>query len=366
MASAPCLIHIISSNKWSGVERYALDICRHFSAEGWEVTALTRDARGVDALFRKEGIMLCHAPLHGISDLSSAWTLSKMLRERKGQTIIIHVHNYRDAFIALLARKIAGMKEVRVVSTYHRVKKGRDSRMMRRTYRNLDTQIFLSRYSYTRFCDTWRDKQLPFPEQRVEILSNSLLVEKAQPAAEPAKGPITGMFHGTITEGKGLEYLIDALALLRKEKIRIRIVGSGEPDYIDTLRQRASARGVMGAIDWYRHTDTPFELISTCHFGVLPAMREEAFGLANIEYMACGRPIVTTSSGAQGEYLTDGREALIVPPGNSTALADAMRHLAQDADLRRRMGEAAAQTFNATLSWPRFIARLRKIYLGGL
>lgn len=364
MRRRKALIHLVSSNRWTGKERYALDICRHFIGEGWDVYAVTRDARGVDPLFSEHGVTLLHAPLRGVFDPTSALTIASLLKQCPEGDTIVHVHHYRDAFTALLARKIARRPDVRVVSTRHNARRALNSWLLRRIYRNLDAQIFLSSLSYSRFVSTWHSRPLPYKEERTVILANSLLVEQASITPEPSRGIVTAMFHGALEPGKGLETLIDAMSILKDDKIRFKIVGSGRPDFTDALRRRAQARGVMHKIDWHRHTDRPMELMGLCHFGVLPTVREEAFGLANIEYMACGRPQVTTSSGAQLEYLTDGREAFIVPPLNAAALADAIRHLALDPALRARMGAAAAQRFNSTLAWPLFISRLRKVYLG--
>ena len=71
MNGKPSLIHLISSNRWGGSQRYALDICTHYHGEGWEVMAMTRDAKTVDDRFRRAGIPLLHAPLHGFFDPAS-------------------------------------------------------------------------------------------------------------------------------------------------------------------------------------------------------------------------------------------------------------------------------------------------------
>ena len=116
-------------------------------------------------------------------------------------------------------------------------------------------------------------------------------------------------------------------------------------------------------IDWHKHLDDPMALIPDCDFGVLPSLTEEAFGLANIEYMAYGRPQVCSSNGAQPEYITDGREGFLISPGNTARLAEAMRKLAAEPALRIRMGERAFSSFSENLSWPRFISRLTPLYI---
>ena len=356
------LIHILNANRWGGVERYALDICRHFIAEGWEVAAVTRDAKAVDSLFEKEGVKLLYAPLSSMLDLTSVRILSNTLKNSEQESVTIHAHGFRNAFTALLARKIAGRKDVRIVMTRHKVKKGLDSWLFRRIYRNLDAIICVSRLAAERFISTWHGKELPFPIERLHILHDSLNIPLTQPMPPKEKGPVTAMFHGQLIPGKGLETLIDAMSLLNGTRLRLKIVGNGTPDYVDRLRRRAIARGVMDAIDWHKHSNSPMNLIAQSDFGVLPSQVEEACGMANIEYMACGRPQVCTSNGAQPEYITDGREGFLVPQANPAALAEAMRKLAIDKPLRLRMGERAFLSFRENLSWDNFISRLSELY----
>ena len=359
------LIHILSDNRWGGIPRYALDICRHFKGAGWNVLAFTVDAKVVDAPFEKEGVTLLHAPFWGVFDLGSARVLSRSIKALPPDTVTIHAHGFRNAFTALLARKLAARKDVRIVMTRHKVKKGLDSWLFRRIYRNLDAMIFVSALARDRFLQTWHSRPLPFSREKMHVIHNSLNLPLSLPAGRKEKGPVTAMFHGPLVPGKGIEVLIDALSLLKGSRIRLRIVGSGTPDYVDRMRRRAITRGVMEMIDWRKHTENPLEHIAEVDFGVLPSVTEEAFGLANAEYMLSGRPQVCSSNGAQPEYITDGREGFLVTPGNTAMLAEAMRKLATDPDLRHRMGERAYATFRDTLSWPHFIESLTPLYLPG-
>ena len=356
-----CLVHIVASNRWGGAERYALDICRHFIDKGWHVAAYTRDAKAVDNLFAEAGVELRHAPLQGLADPATLMALRRDMT-RLPQGTVIHTHRYRDAMLTLMARRLAGRKDICVVNTRHIVRRGRDSWLYRRMYRNLDAQIFVSEAARERFLSTWRQRSLPFPRERLHVLHNSINVPLSGAVPEPEKGPVIAMFHGPLRPGKGLETLIDALPRLKGARTRLRIVGTGHPDYIDALRNRAQARGAMEMIDWHKHTPDPHPLIRESHFGVLPSVVSEAFGLTNIEYMANGRAQICTGNGAQTEYLTNGTDALIVAPGNVQDLGDAMLRLAADPALRRRLGEAAYANFARSLSWPRFSERLEEIY----
>ena len=324
--------------------------------------ALTRDAKAVDSMFEKEGIPLFHAPLQGFYDFSSIKTLSAKLKETEGEAII-HAHGFRNVFTALMARKLSGKKDVKVIMTRHKVRRAVDSWILRSIYRNLDALIFVSRAARDRFVSTWHNRLMPINAEKMYVIHNSLNIPESIYTLPSPSRPLTAMFHGPIKPGKGLDILIDAMAMLKGKRIRLKIVGTGTPDYLDKLRRRAISRGVMEMIDWHKHTDDPLPLIIDCDFGVLPSVQEEAFGLANIEYMAMGRPQICTSNGAQPEYITDGWEGFLIPPANPSFLAESMIKLTSDPKLRKQMGYRAFETFNHRLSWQHFIGPLTKIYL---
>lgn len=356
------LIHILSSVAWSGVERYALDICRSFADSGWSVTVYTRDARAVDTPFREAGIDLRHAPLMGLFDWASVALLSKHLKE-EAQNTIIHTHTYRDAFTVLAARKLARRNDIKVIATRHHCRIARNTYIYKRIYRNLTAQIFVSRHVRTTFQTRWPNGKLPYDVNRTFILHNSLYTDPGTPTEPPVTGPIIAMYHGRLAPGKGLEDIIDALPALRGKRTRLWIVGIGDPDYTDRLRHRALESGVMDMIDWKGYTTDTNALIQKSHFGVMPSVIPEAFGLGNIEFMAAGRPIVATDNGAQPEYLTPRREALLVPPHNPEKLAQAMTELTSDPELRAKLGRNARREYQNRLSWAHFQKTLTAIYL---
>lgn len=362
MSDNPTLIHLISSNHWGGAQKYALDICGHFHRQNWNVFAVTRDAKVVDDRFRSENIPLIHAPLRGFFDPASAFIIASKLREIPLNRGFIHVHRYRDAFTALLAKRIAKRPDIRVISTRHKVRPGRNSWIFRRIYDKINAHIFVSRTAFDRFRSSWPNR-LPMRADTVHIILNSINIPLSVPTAPPEKGPIIALYAGPVVKGKGIETIIDALPSLRGLKIRLKIAGKGDPDYFDHLRRRAMTRNVMEMIDWKASDDHFDDLFAQAHFMVLPSVEREGFGLSNLRAMAAGRPQICSTSGAQSEYLEDGRTALFVPPADTQALADAMRKLAADPLLRNEIGTLAFRNYSEFLSWQTFIPRLTGIYL---
>lgn len=355
------LIHIVSGNTMGGAQRYSLDICRHYAEAGDDVVAITRDAKAIDRRFAEAGVALAHAPLRDYPDIFSSLQLKKILKDIPEGEGVVHVHRYRDALTAIAARRLARRPDIRIVATRHVCRKGKNNWLRRFIYRQIDQHIFVSKRSLEEFLSAWPHGRYPFDSARLHVIFNSRNIS-AERRPLPEKGAVTAMFHGTLRPGKGLETLLDALALLKDTRLRLKIVGSGDPDFVDSLRHRALTSGIMERIDWIRNVEDPMSLISTCHFGVLPSEDPEAFGMANLEYMAAGRAHISTFNGAQSEYLEDGKDAISVTPANVEELAGAMRSLYNDRELCAGIGRHAAQSYDELLDWPHFITHLDSIY----
>ncbi len=348
---------------WSGVERYALDICRYCRDHGDDVVVITRDARAVDDVFRRNGIDIRFAPLGGFLSYPAVKGICDVLNESQEKTAV-HCHSTRDAFAVLTARRLLGRHDIRVVLTRHYVRRAGRSPFHRFVYRNIDHMIFVSEAAKEKFYSSWHWKGR-YTDDDINgcVIHNSLNIKLEPVVEEPTKGPITAMYLGRLAPDKGLEDIIDALALLKGVKIRLRIVGTGHPDYVDSLRRRAFTMGVMNMIDWPRHKENTEDFIRMSHFGVLPSVGPEAFGLSNIEFMKEGRPIICSNNGAQPEYIAQDKEGILVPPHDVGRLAKEMRRLALSGETRQAIGMAARKRFEEELAWPLFIDKLYPLYL---
>lgn len=357
------IIHVLSSVMWSGVETYSLDICRHCRDHGDDVLVISRDARAVDDVFRHNGIPVRFAPLGGFLSYHAVKAICDVLNEDLASTVV-HCHDTRDAFAVLTARRLIGRDDIRVILTRHYVRRAGRSPFHRFVYRNVDHLIFVSKIAKDKFLSGWQWKGR-FREDDINshVIHNSLNIDLEPVSDEPSKGPVTAMYLGRLAPHKGLEYIIDALSILRGMKIRVRFVGTGHPDYVDSLRKKALAAGVMHMIDWPRHKENTEQFIRLSHFGVLPSSDPEAFGMSNIEFMKEGRPIICTNNGAQPEYITNGKEGILVSPRNAELLAWEMKRLALSSDMRRQIGMAARERFEKELSWSHFIAKLYPLYI---
>ncbi|MEA2843448.1 MAG: hypothetical protein QOJ69_1119 [Actinomycetota bacterium] len=151
---------------------------------------------------------------------------------------------------------------------------------------------------------------------------------------------------------KGLVPLLEALAKVRTERHAELVIvgpprdGSLVPAAIERLGLEGAVT-VAGAVDALRMV----ELYASAEVAVVPSLYE-GFSLPAVEAMACGVPVVSTTGGALPEVVGRHRETgLLVPPGDPGALAAAIGEALDDADLRRRLGEAGRQRVLERFTW---------------
>ncbi len=141
---------------------------------------------------------------------------------------------------------------------------------------------------------------------------------------------------------KGIYELVEAARLLRQRgiAIRVRLVGGVDLNPSSIPAAVISQWSAEGFVEIVGHSDRIAEEYSQAHIAVLPSYRE---GLPKslLEAASAMRPIVATDVPGCREVCLDGETGILVPPKNSTDLANALEKLALDKELRQRLGHRA-------------------------
>jgi glycosyltransferase involved in cell wall biosynthesis len=151
-------------------------------------------------------------------------------------------------------------------------------------------------------------------------------------------------FAARIETGKGPFVLADAVAQLRRDDILVRLAGTGPA--VPEVKARVRELRLNGSWEFVGSYDGAVgcsAFMRTLDVFVLPSFAEGT-SKSVIEAMAHGLPIITTSVGGSPDLLT-AESGILVPPGDSAALARAMQRLASDPALRKRMGQAARERY---------------------
>ena len=163
-------------------------------------------------------------------------------------------------------------------------------------------------------------------------------ISAREPAVHADEGECVVGFAGRLIHGKGPDYLIEAIALLRSTRLlRARIAGEGpERPRLEAL---ARSLGVEDIVEFIGLTHDICGFWSASDVAVVPSAEfTEACPMTPLEAMACGKPIVATRNGGLPEIVLDGETGLLVTPGDAEALAMALARYADDSALRSSHG----------------------------
>ena len=200
-----------------------------------------------------------------------------------------------------------------------------------------------------------------FDWHRMHVLWNGIDADEYRDV-EPLPSPeIRLTFAGYFGAHKGIDVLIRAVARLNRPNIRINLVGSGaeEPNY----RALADSLGIGSCLRFWGKLDNREvkQAYRETDIYCLPSVWPENQPVSITEAMACGIPVVAADLGGSRELVADGETGFLVPAGDDEALAERLARLADDAGLRRHMGEAGRQRIAQT-SFHAQMARLTGLY----
>lgn len=350
-------IHLISNKVWGGGERYAFDLCNTLRADGHNVEVYCRRYPEVRDFFAKEGLLKGIMSFRGIGGLLSPVKLASELNKLEGKTII-HVHNFKDAVIALNARRLAAKPmAVKVIATRHLVKPARTTASHRRIYNELDAIIFVSELAKNVFLSS----NPAVDTKRLHVIHNSVTMSPYD-GKKPDSHPIHIIYTGRIAPEKGLDVLINALAKLKGHDWTLTVCGSGQGRVVMPIVRAARSLGINDRIDWKGHVDTIAPMLCSAHIAVMPSVGIESFGLAAIEAMSQSCAVITTDNGAQSEFIKNGETGLLVPPDDKDALSDALEKLITDHRLRSAIAQNGLNYFRDNLSYKHFYDKILQVF----
>jgi len=193
-----------------------------------------------------------------------------------------------------------------------------------------------------------RDALSPFHSNVIKIPSGVDTERFAAASLTRKKEGITILMTSrTGDEGKGFKVLREAVGLLKargkKFTLLIPTYSSGEP-----------ADDAIEYLPWHSQEDLP-NLYAQADICVVPSIWREPFGIAAVEAMAAGKPVVASRVGGLEEIVEDGVTGLLFEPGNVEDLAKKLSILMDDALLRRSLGGKGRQEAKERYDWERII-----------
>ncbi len=332
---------------------HRLALARAARAAGWRVVVATRVNRHADDIL-DAGLELRPLSMRrrGMSPTGELRTLLELaaLYRRERPTVVHHValkpvlYGSLAAFVAgvpAVVNAIAGLGFVFASRSF----KARALRpLVRAGYRlafaGRGTRVVVQNEE-----DEATVRKLGVNSERIALIRGSGVdLDRFAPGPEP-DGPVVVTMVSRMLRDKGVFELVEAARRLSRShpSLRVQLVGPPDPENpasIDTETLEALSR--EGIIEWCPGTNDVPRVWAHSHVAVLPSYRE-GLPKALLEAAACGRPMVSTDVPGCRDVVRHERTGLLVPPRDAPALACAIARLADDPDLRARLGRGARE-----------------------
>ena len=361
---------LLDSLNVGGTETQAVELATRLDSDRYDVTLGCLRARG-PLLEKLAGTTVCVREFYPKGGFDSVHGMYQMFRLaiflRRGGFQIVHTH---DLYTNLMGIPAAVIARIPVIISSRRdlghldwYQSGR--RVWLRRLQNLSTAVLTN-------AGAIRDALLVedhFAPEKVRVIYNGVDVERFAKASRdrewliPGSGDekwivLVGNMHSDV---KGHPWLIEAAGVICREFPKTRFLLAGDGARRADFEQRVAAAGLQTQFSFLgRRNDVP-QILACCDIGVLPSKAE---GLPNavLEYLAAGLPTVASRVGGNAEIVQDGVTGLLVPPQDSTALAEGLLRLLRNPDAATSMGRAGREFVSSHFSFLRLIENTDQLY----
>jgi teichuronic acid biosynthesis glycosyltransferase TuaC len=213
--------------------------------------------------------------------------------------------------------------------------------------RNADAVLANSRWTAERI------RTLGVPAGRINIVPYGADPPSVIPRGWNASGEIEVLTVAYLSERKGHAYVLRALSELVREGYRLRYIIVGSGDQEPRLRELAKSVGIQAIVHFegYRRHEEVWGYMASCDMFVLPSWNE-AFGVAYIEAMSLGKPVIGCAGEGGPEDLRALGECIeLVRPRDADSLKRAMRNLIDDPARRDTLAENGRRIVQANYTW---------------
>jgi glycogen(starch) synthase len=288
---------------------------------------------------------------------------------------VVHLHS---PWLWQVARNIATRSRARLVYTVHSLAVGEVAAGEVVTHGSIEREAIEGSDLVIALCR--QEQRLiasihPSVRHRVRVVGNGVAKGRS-PSRQPrgrakAATPVRILFVGRFATRKGLQDLFDAIPLVLEEDVAANFVLVGSDSTLRGARGAAVARSYLPAslkqyghsIDftgWLEGRDLE-RRYRAADILVVPS-RYEPFGMVVLEGMQHGLAIAAADTGGPAEILDHGRTGLLFRPADPHSLAEALRTLTNDWELRSQLGLRAREVVQEW-SWNRAVAELQRLYV---
>src|SRR5579884_3886348 len=278
-----------------------------------------------------------------------------LLELRTGRFDVVHIHEPMSPVAPWVVSDWMQMPKVGTFHTYnesHVVNRLSTLIGARRMLNGLHLRIAVSEAS------AWTARR--FFGGHYRIIPNGVHLDPeraARGASRPMGRQLQIVFVGQAVERKGLPLLLRAFEALREHiPCELTVIGPDHEELAPLLLDPTGVRA-LGKVD----DEVKWAELERAHVLCAPSLGGESFGMVLTEAFAAGTPVIASDIAGYRDVVRNGVDGVLVPPGDPTRLAEALRDLWEEPERRRRLAEAAARDIER-FAWPRVAAQVLSAY----
>jgi glycosyltransferase involved in cell wall biosynthesis len=214
------------------------------------------------------------------------------------------------------------------------------------------------------------------PEKKYIVINNGIDTDFYSPQNFPDKAEIRAKHKikqeyfmlvsmGRLTSEKGHIYLLTAMKDIVKKYPDCLLVIIGEGEMLKELKNRADEMGLMSNVRFTGALEDPRELLSICDVYIQPSLYESQ-GLAVIEAMAMGKPVVATGVGGLIDVVVHAENGFVINPASPQQIIQSVEKLINNKEIAIKFGEASRKRAINMFSVSRMVANYKELYLDSL
>ncbi len=363
------ILHLINVSTISGAENVVLTLAKGMNDSEFETEICTLSTTGdLHKSAQQNGIKAYALGYKNILNLPIILIkLFLLLRRNKYQ--IINTHLFQSSVIGTFIGKLVGVPVIIETRHYtdYMYKYGNkiEQWLDKTTANNISCVIAVAKTIQDVLCTVER-----IPMNRTEVIYNGINLNKLSVNKNKKENTIKNMnlqdkivlsYVANFHIRKGHKYLIEAILNLKRlySNIYLMIIGDGKiRNELEKLTKQLDIGNNVIFLGY--RSDIP-ELLSVSDIYVHPSL-EEGFPLTIIEAMAAGLPVIATTVGGISELIIDGDNGILIPPGNTQALVDAISDLIEHQEKRSALAETGKQYVESNLTDEIMVNKYREVY----
>jgi len=356
-------MHVIEAMHQGGAESLVVEHVRRAAPDVESVVvALNRGGPSLEAA--REAGATCHL----LGKHGARWQglrqVARLMREHRVE--VVNGHNPTGALYGTLAGRWCGVPAL--IRTEHSIHyPGRGSR----GYAPVETLLTALGDRVICVCEAARASHAPrFPwaSSRFVAIANGISEEASAPSREAARSTLgladsarVALTVGSLTPQKSQDVLLSAFAALLRDSSDAVLLIVGEGRLEPQLRALHAELGLGDRVRFLGARTDVSMLMAACDVFVLSSSRE-GLSITLLEAMRAARACIATDVGGNREAVADGETGRIVPVGDATALAAALRALLADPTSAAAAGARGAERFRARFTATRMVAETEALY----